>query len=351
MALSRISDLLKPYVLNYLDPTGDIRKQPQNIDVKCSKKSLGINNVYTKNKALNMFTNNNDFSALFFSTGEQLVRHCFDDDYRFVHRDDLDHDLYHKTPNDFEIEHTHILKGETIHDDMSLDDVKCLLTHLRSIEKSYGLCLDGEKNCILANPDKKKITEEYQKYTRQKNRVSRLDTAVERISADLSGKMASGAKCFSNAFISTLIDKYFVPLLINQGIQRKTASWSMQSVKSAIALSLSANLGAVAISIIIQNALGAGLTKLGINPDTITRVTSEIGTIIEFTNNPLSLIDLGINGIASTAGQTAAYQVIRALPKLKYEPKATEEHVEHVVSTHTSTSTLNSFDDQLRYRK
>jgi|GEM_PF-6659543 hypothetical protein len=320
MALSRLHDLAMPYIYDYLDPTGELRKPPVEIDVETSDQSLGISRVYTKSKALSMFVRESQFGQLTFS-GALRPDICFHDDFRFVHREDADHDDYHKSKDDFEIDHTHILKGKTKHQEMKEGDVKCIIDHIKQFESQIGICTDGENECVLATQDAEKITRRYNQYLRQKKRAANLDLAAEKLYSELQNKCIAGGKSFVTAFLSTFLDKYIVPCLINQGIHYKTAARCSEALKSAIVLGLSNSMMQTALDFIIRNAIEKLLTTLGMNPRYIEKITTEIGTVVAFTSNPFSLINLAINSTSAAAGQIAAYQLIHALPKLKSEPR------------------------------
>src|SRR6185437_13373658 len=149
MSLSRLEELVKPYILDYLDPTGDIRKRPKQIDVQCSSDSLIISRVYTHNKALTFYSNDKDRFYKFINFAGFRPDICLNKNYRTITRNDNDHDWYHKTVNDFSPTHIHLLKEKTNHKEMSTDEVICLIDHIKKYEKQNNECLDGKNNCIL----------------------------------------------------------------------------------------------------------------------------------------------------------------------------------------------------------
>src|SRR5580704_4511901 len=116
MAISdRIRMLTKPIIDYYLDPTGEKREKNtattvKEMDVTTTSKSLGIAQVYTKNKALTLFANQARYFNVF--SGEE-ISDCLGNDLRFIRQTDEDHDTFHKPSilSDL-IQHKHILKGE-----------------------------------------------------------------------------------------------------------------------------------------------------------------------------------------------------------------------------------------------
>lgn len=318
MAMSRLEDFIKPYIVDYLNSQGNIKNTPDEINIQLSKKSLGVSNVYTKNKALSLFANNNDYGKQFWQSFETM--NCFNGDVRYVHRDDEDHDKYHRSSRDYEIDHTHILKGQRVHQEMSGDDVDCIIKHIKKHDLSISNCKDGQTNCIITDRDANRIVEGYKNYLSRGTRSKELDAAVNRIYSEFEARYIAGTKSFAQSFATTLLDRYMTPFLINQGVQRQTASWSMEIAKSTLTLALSSSLSHTAYDAIIRNVLQPIFNKLGINSHYIEKIFNTVGTVAAFTNNPLSLIELGVNGSAAAAGQVAAYTLIHALPKLKSEP-------------------------------
>ncbi|VVC76382.1 hypothetical protein AQUSIP_16940 [Aquicella siphonis] len=317
MALSRLHDTLIPYILDYLDPDGSIRENPRELDYETSVNSKGIKKAYMRNNALTLFTHESNAGEMVFS-GALRPDLCFKGNFRFGHREDTDHDSFHKSKADFEQEHTHIIKGKTSPEHMNENDVRCILKHIKQFEAQIGLCNGERTDCLLSQDDADAINKAHEKYLRQQRRAPRLAAAAEKMYSELESHCIKGAQSFSLAFLHTLLDKYIRPLMITQGY--KNATWCVEAAKSSITLLLSSSITHTAMDAIIRNTLSPVLEHLGLNPRYIEKITTEIGAIAAFLNNPLSAIEWSITGSAAALGQASAYQIIRALPKLKAEP-------------------------------
>ena len=68
----------------------------------------------------------------------------------------------------------------------------------------------------------------------------------------------------------------------------------------------------------------AELKARDMDDDTVDIIVKRVSAAIAFTQNPLSLVELGFNDTAGEAAQHAAYYLIRTLPKLKFEPAPDE---------------------------
>lgn len=316
MSLSRLHDAIIPYIYDYLDPDGNIREKPVEVDYQTTQ-SRGIKKAYMRNRALTMFADESNFGDLVFQ-GALRPDLCFGDNYRFAHREDSDHDSFHKSRADFEQEHTHIIKGKTSPQTMGEKDLKCIFEHIKKFEKEIGVCKDEQTDCLLSKEDADAIVSQHAKYLKQQRRVPRLTEAAEKLYSELETHCITGAKTFAQAFIHTLMDKYIRPLMITKGY--KNATWAVEAAKSSITLLLSSSITHTVLDSVIRNLLSSVLTKLGLNTNYIEKIVTEIGAIATFLNNPLSMIEWGVTGSAAAAGQAAAYQIIRNLPKLKVDP-------------------------------
>jgi hypothetical protein len=318
MALSRLRVTFRSYVLDYLDRTGEIREEPNEELLNAPSNSSGVKKAYTHNKAFTMFVEETPFGQNIYNTFRSK---CLDYDFRVVRNVDPDHESYHQSNAEFEEDHVHLLKGrKNPHSMLSLQNVQCILNDIKQYEKAMGYCKDGQTDCLLSDSDQKKILDAYAKYLRQKKIVDQL-AAFDKLYTELEGRCITVAKTFTQAFLTTLLEKYIKPYLISKCHDQKKTKWGIEMVKGAITFGLNNSLFNTALDVIIRNGLKAGLQKIGMDPHMVDKIATEIGTIVAFTQNPLSLIELGINGSAAAAGQTAAYQLVRALPKLKVEPE------------------------------
>jgi hypothetical protein len=87
-------------------------------------------------------------------------------------------------------------------------------------------------------------------------------------------------------------------------------------------MSFAPSLKQVGLDFLIRNALELFLTKMNVNSEIKQSIETWMGTTLALASNPLSLLQLGFNGCAASAGQRRAWQLIRVLPKLRKEPDA-----------------------------
>jgi hypothetical protein len=312
--MARIREIAMPYIRDYLDPTGEIRNGPNNdnaaqINIKTSPFSK-IEQIYTQNKAVTIFYTCSDDEIVNVVSPEL----CFD--ARFEDGSGPHHDSYHKN-GDYNKPHLHVTKGNNF--ELNEKDFNCMIETIKSYEKQNQMCKDGKTNCHLSDEDANKIKNAYSQYVKQKGQ-SILNENAEEIYYDLENKCIAASKSFIQSFLTTFLDKYLKGYLINQGLYHRHASWAMEILKSTITLGLGASYLATANDFIIRNLMGGLLSQLGVNSEIKERMLSAIGTALAYTKDPSSLVEVVMNGSAAAMGQSAAYQVIRALPKLKVEP-------------------------------
>lgn len=348
MALPRLHAIFHSYVLDYLDPTGELRQEPNEILLETPKRSVGVLKAYTHNKALTLFLGKPAAAELTLRALGTSNWECLNGNLRYVDHNDTDHENYHISTTDYDEDHTHFLKNKKPpHPMLSLKDVQCILDGVKAYQHGNKMCLDGENRCLLSEHDQQKIRDGYEKYLKQKKAAPELQAAVEKLSNELENRCITGAKTFTQAFLTTFLEKYIKPYLISKFHCPNTTRWGIEMIKSGITFGLNKSLLNTALDAIIRNGLQSGLQKAGVNPDVVNQIATEIGSIIAFTQNPLSLIELGINGSAAAAGQTAAYQLIRLLPKLKYEEPAPAESV----TAHVINDESMNMPSSLRHRK
>lgn len=322
MSLSRIQEFALPYIYNYLDPTGELRQNPVEMDIQCNSVSV-TENIFIKEKALNIIMKDGKPEGDM-ALGSINPRICFGSNFRFVYQDDEDHMLYHKSLDEVEKIHAHLLKGaEKPYQEISTDDLQCILKQIKKVQHLSFVCPPQNPECILTNEDSVKIIQAHDKYLRQQKGIPHLDAAVNLLYSKFEEKCISGGKSFFKAFLDTFLDKYIQPYLINLGLNHTKARWSIEALKSTVSLPFAASLQQAALDLVLRNALDYILTKFNVGVDTRQAVGTESGTILAVMNNPYSLMELGVNGFAAASGQVAAWKLIRALPKLKVDPQET----------------------------
>jgi len=334
MSLPRLRELIKHHVIsNYLDPAGI--RIPNGILLSEPSSSSGVKKAYIHNKVLSLFFEKTNQGI---QTGDALqVQQCLGSNWGYVYTNARDHDNVHLHA-DFEELHTHIYKGEKKVQTMSVQDVICLLNTIKENEQTLDMCRDGKANCLLSDEDQKKMIAAYEKYLEQKKALPAFEAAVDKLYNKLEKKCINGSKTFAHAFINTFINKYLKPYLINKFHTPKQVSWGLEILNGAMTYSLNNSLLNTTLDIFVHNALKPGFTALGVHVNLIDMISTEIGSVIAFAQNPLSLIELSINGTAAALGQMTAYQLIRTLPKLKYEPK--EESITQINPDHHQTAAI-----------
>jgi len=331
MSLSRLREIAMPIILDYLN-----RKHSVEIDVNTTNDSQGIREVYTKNNVVTFFLREAKYEI---TLRPEL---CFKKDFRYLKHNDTYHDSYHQRIEDFLIPHLHVLKGRIETKEMTREDMNCLINTIKDFEKHFQICQDGKTDCVLSDKDAEVIKDSYNQHLGK--RASKNNAAAKKIYAELEKNCIVGAQSFTQAFVTTMLDKYLQPLLINQGLYHSHARGSIEFLKSSITMGLGASYLQTALDAIIRNGIGSLLSKLGVNAQVTENLLSEIGTVVAFTKNPFSLLELSVNGSAAALGQSTAYLVIHALPKLKYEepPEAELEKTHaHVVEKNISENNGN----------
>jgi hypothetical protein len=358
MSLSRLRQFAMPYIFDYLDPSGENRKEAVEIDIN-TPASKGISKVYTKNKAVSFFGCNTEFVNTY-GLGIK-AENCFGSDFRYVRYYDLDHDSYHKNQEDYIIDHGHVLKGAISHKEMNERDFICLIDNIKKTEIEAKLCKDGKTDCLLADKDADILKNAYSKYLRQQRRAPKVKAEAEKIYAEVEKRFINGAQCFTQAFVTTFLDKYVQGLLINQGFHHAYARITIEGLKSTLTFALGACYLQTAMDAIIRNVVSKLLSKAGVNVESkyMQRILSEIGTVLAFTNNPFILLELGVNTSAAALGQGAAYALIHALPKLKdeeaslnqpWENQRTKQANDLIIETENSSSQENNSGLRLRLK-
>lgn len=285
------------------------------IDIKTSRSSKSIKQIYTNNKAVTIFYACSD-AEIIKAVSPELCFNVYFEDGRGSKEKVRIHDSYHRYgDSDFDEPHLHFLKiGFFGSVELNEKDFNCAIDTIKNYEKNNQLCIDGKTNCHLSNKDADKIKSSYSEYIRQKQ----LNSAL--------------TESFIQAFVTTFLDKYLKGYLINQGLYHRHASWAIKTLTSSITLGLGASYLGAAIDFATRNIIGNLLEKVGVNSEPMERILSVIGTVLAFTKDPSSLIELAKNGSAAALGQAAAYQAIRALPKLKKEPQILEQTQESNVA-------------------
>lgn len=326
MALPRLRSIVRSYVLDSLREQDEYKPEryiPNENLLTAPTTSDGVRKAYIRNNALTIFSGKNEYEDLFFGSIDN-IDHCFTNGFRFVRQYDSDHDAAHQSAADFTEQHTHILRNEFApHPLLTPGNLKCILEDIKEFEKMNGFCQDNKTACILSYADQKKIEESFAEYIRVKKlKMPNIEKAADAICEELESRLRFGAKTFAHIFLTTLLDKYIKPYLIDKYNDPQKALWIVEIIKTGITFSLVTSLSSAALSFVISNGLRTALTARQFDPEYIDIIVNRVSAVLAFTENPLSLVDIGINDTAAEIGQKTAYAVIRSLPKLRVEPEA-----------------------------
>lgn len=156
-----------------------------------------------------------------------------------------------------------------------------------------------------------------------------LQLMADKLCDEMEGRCIFGAKTFAHVFLTTFLDKYIRPYLIDEYNNPHKVSWIIEIIKTSITFALVFSLFSTTLDIIIRNGLRTALKKYGMDDDSVETIANRVCGAVAFTQDPLSLVELGINDSAGNAAQYAAYHLIHKLPKLKFEPEPDAAPVAH----------------------
>lgn len=317
------SEFLRPLVREYVKRNSAVEGSletnltSQSPLILFNDSSSSVNKMYMRNSALSIFGLE---TVSFFPMNINLT--CFP--HRFIHRYDHDHNNSHLNPEDFEENHYHLVKlrsnddNSLVHQKMSLDDLQCVFKHLRSQLKKAGLC-PKKTNCTLSSENIDTAKSAYLDRMSLLEDKKKNHELIERICADLEVKFIQASKSFAKGFYSTFFDNYLQPYLINVTHRPLLVKALLESTQAAFMLAFTSSILNVTLDFAIRNAFKLALEKFGLDAKLISKITTQASIAMTIANNPLSLIEAGINGCSAGVGQALAFQMIHHLPKLKEE--------------------------------
>lgn len=281
-------------------------REKNNIDIRFSKNSALMDRLYTKAGALTIFWRSNVVASLI---PVSIVDPCFNGVSGY--RDHENHGNWHKSESEFDTLHAHLFKVNEAGDvvDITIKDVECFFLEVKKWEAEVGLCEDGISGCFVADDDMRKIAPGFQRQY--------IPTTIE--------MMQSYGKSYIHSFLSTLIDKYFIPYLITHRFDPETGQerYGREKIECAkivfrasLAAGLSLSLTSICAELAIQNVIKPALIKIGFNNYLVERVSNFANTVAAFTVSPSML--MATTG-GAMMGQEVAYNLIRCLPKLRNE--------------------------------
>ncbi len=333
------------------DPQPDLQstvitRVPDKFNALTTSFSAGLKRLYFKNNALSMFMDPSYYGEVV-SRGLR-TEECIAE-FKYGHRDDPDHRSWHKSENDFEISHSHIISANN--EKMQPAELQCILDNIIRFDKGqkyyhklYNISyapsstettrLDPEKVALTVE-DRNYILEKYTEFYNYKGTseqeeklaaevTQQLDILNESITirrSDINKSLDEIGKSVFQAFFSTLLNHYLKPYFISKSsFKPANITWACDIVNSACKLALTQSPMQTGFSYVLEKAIKSALLKLGIDLTTTEALVTNLGTITAITENPSQLIQLGLNSCAASVGQNAAYAIIRQLPKLKEEP-------------------------------
>lgn len=329
MALPRLRQLVRAYVMDSLREQEEYQPERyipnEMLLAEPSGTNQSVKKVYVHNKALTIFIEENEIADAAYDV---IVNtdHCYENGFRFVYQDEADHASAHQSPADYQQGHTHILKNQKApHQLLSPKNLKCVLNDLKEFEKYHGLCKDGKTECAITDIDIQKIETNFAEYIRvSKLKKPDINAAADAICAELESRLKFGAKTFTHIFLMTFLDKYIKPYLIDKFNDPQKANMAVDIIRTGITFALVESLFRAALSVTISTGLKVALTAYGMDREQVNIIVNRIASVLAFTENPLSLVDIGITDTAAEIGQKAAYAAIHSLPKLRIEPEIEE---------------------------
>jgi hypothetical protein len=338
MALSRIQELVNGFIGVATEtvahnetavPFGPKREML----LYTSEDTSAIKKIYTSGNALTFFAKDGELQreAINFKTALACFANA-----EFGRREDSRHSAWHHDEHDYESKHMHLTK--TNYKVITPEEVRCLLQQIRKIENAKGLCIDDKMNCLVSREDRKQIIETYREvYSSWDEHQVKVQEIIE---SSLVYYCVKGAKSFAHAFLLTLLNGYIKPLLINQGLNPRRAELATQIAESLSTFALTSSLTTMAFSMLIHDVVKPILVNAGVSEDITIAMLTHVKTTLMFVDNPLSLIELGMNTKVTVLGQKAAYQVICQLPKLREEPEVVVFNEEEAAAVRELSTTL-----------
>jgi len=302
--------------------------------------SSGVKRLYLKNNALSIFMNEGFLGD---KSMDGVRAHECVNDFRFGYRHDANHSQWHRSKKDFELMHTHIIKNNA--EIVSPDELKCMLDNImrfdkgfKSQMKSYNQTISYTYDeCVLVDSSKQMLTKEdheylLQKYSdfyygkkqtpeQQETIATEIDAKLNEVNNTVSLRIEESAKAVALSFFNTLLHNYLKPYLINKpNSDYKKITWACEILNTAFNLALSHSPLQAGYAFILRNTIKLASLKIGIDTSTAESLANQLSTLVAITQDPLQLVQLGMNASFANLGQSIAYGLIRNLPKLRSEP-------------------------------
>lgn len=343
-------------VRNYLDPNGTRQEKHDGYLLKPSEsKNSFFDLVYQKSDVISFFASSTspDKCVAYLSANFK----CFDNMYMHIDSDP-GHKTLHKNPNE-PFCHSHLMKNknplknpdqisanEFNPQQISEKEFNCLIKAYKTREQQLRLC-QNDKNCIISNQNENTLKNNRKKLLAQQNENLKLEREVkaliknnpdkvaelknneiEKLYNIFEEKMNVAFASFSYSFLNTLLEKYFIPYLINH--QRYVDIKAAMKFKKAIQQldfyfkfpieKFTINL---ALNLMIEMS-SLMLNKMNFDKDQSNLFLNKLNSVMHGVSDLSNFLDLGTAYFGASAGSTLAWKIIHLLPKLKIEDNQPE---------------------------
>jgi hypothetical protein len=261
------------------------------------------------------------------------------------------HHFWHAGTSDFDLTHFHLVR--TYFDLFRPEDLTCLLSNVKNLEKTMQKCLDGKTDCYLTEDDLEKAQKAYQVFydaniEGRKKLISDLKDQVRQtqieaqasVQARLHDIYRQTALIFIHGFLKTILKDYLRLYLIGENFDPKKIDRLMTAMDATITLALSFSVLSVGFELITIKIVRPALIRQNILPPLTIDLICQALTVVSYIKNPLSLAQLGLGNMFALEGQLTAWLIMEFLPKIKkvkQEEAELAEIKEEVINKHPTT--------------
>jgi hypothetical protein len=266
----------------------------QALDIETSE-SEGFSRFYYVNNVLTIYYNKTLASLI---TASFATSSCVPN-LISTGRNNFFHDLFHKNKMEKEEYHFHLMleNYNIIHP----NEIECIFKNVKSFEKENELCLISDKDLEILN----KAYSNYYQNNKEK------DYTDETLLYDTFTPLVQ-------SFYKILIDHYLKPFLINKGLKLNHATLITDVINWFMLFLFTSSAHKMFMNAALVKSLPLLLEKMGLNKTTAEQFVSGVSSFLTCYTHPLSVLNpMRIQSVM--VGQKAAFQLIKALPKLKAE--------------------------------
>lgn len=313
--------------------------------------SKAFDRIFTSNfngaRSLHFFTTSREpqdlaellqFRPVYALTGTDT---CFEKPFTSGQKSHSDHALWH-TLDDRHMEHAHFIKGEG--ELITPTEFSCILqTELSNEEKVekngylelglFRVKADKKDLPYISETDRKALLDSYTAYyqheTQEKEALNEVSLALQAERRKIvSQAMFNSAKSLLAIFLRQMIDRYFIPALIDRyhlNYQKQMAIKSALHAATTFVLT-SFNVSSTLINFSLRFLIGQALRRFGLDPSLFDRAMNYTSTVLLLLDNPGNLASLLAIAGASATGEKLASLVIQQLSKSKQEDEKKENY-------------------------